>query len=261
MGRFNTLVKEESLCIISDLHLGNPSFVQGENLASFIKYLTENNSSLCINGDGIDLLQLSIPKLTQDIHSILRGLQDFFAHGKKKIYYVIGNHDIYMEAFLEDAGIFNVVPFLDVISGERRIHIEHGHLYDSLFIYFPGFYIQMAKLLGLLVQILPSFFHLYFKIADFFSWLPIRKKLGLSYPLIDNPVFLRAAKEICERGFDAVVFGHTHHCGIQEIWNNKKYANAGSWADETVHYLTIDKGEIHLKEWVLFSARRKAFPQ
>jgi len=168
MSRFHTLVKEEHLCIISDLHLGNPSFVQGENLDSFLKYLSQKNSSLCINGDGIDLLQLSIPKLALDIHSILRGLQGFFAHGKKKIYYVIGNHDIYMEAFLEDSGIFNVVPFLDVISGDRRIHIEHGHLYDNLFINFPRLYIQVAKLLGFCVKISPSLFHLYLKCQIFF---------------------------------------------------------------------------------------------
>lgn len=260
MSRFNTLVKEEHLYIISDLHLGNPSFLQGENLDSFLKYLTEKNSSLCINGDGIDLLQLSIPKLTRDIHSILKGLQDFFAHGKKKIYYVIGNHDVYMEAFLEDSGIFNVLPFLDVLSGERRIHIEHGHLYDSLFIHFPRLYIQTAKLLGLLVKISPALFHLYFKLPEFFSWLPSRKKLGLPDPPLDSPVFMRAAKELCERGFDTVIFGHTHHCGIQDIWNNKKYANAGSWANETVHYLTIDEGEINLKEWIVSSATGKDFP-
>jgi UDP-2,3-diacylglucosamine pyrophosphatase LpxH len=253
MSRINTLVKEEHLCIISDLHLGNPSFVQGKNLDSFLKYLSEKNSSLCINGDGIDLLQLSIPKLALDIHSILKGLQDFLAHGEKKIYYVIGNHDIYMEAFLEDSGIFDVVPFVDVISGGRRIHIEHGHLHDNLFINFPSLYIQIAKLLGLGVKISPSLFHLYFKIGKFFSWLKNRKILGLPYPPLDDPVFIRAAKEISERGFDIVIFGHTHHFGIQDIWNNKKYANAGSWADKTVHYLTIDKGEINLMEWLLSS--------
>ncbi len=251
MSRINNLVKEEHLCIISDIHLGNPSFVQGKNLDSFLKYLSEKNLSLCINGDGIDLLQLSVPKLALDIHSILKGLQEFFARGGKKIYYVIGNHDIYMEAFLEDSGIFDVVPFIDVLSGDRRIHIEHGHLHDNLFINFPILYIQIAKFFGLWVKILPSLFHLFFKIEDFFSWLKNRKILGAPYPPLDDPVFIRAAKEILERGFDIVIFGHTHHFCLQELWNNKKYANAGSWADKTVHYLTIDHGEINLMEWAL----------
>ena len=253
MSSLNTLVKEEHLCIISDLHLGNPSFVQGENLDSFLEYLSKNDSSLCINGDGIDLVQLSIPKLTVDIHSILGGMKHFFAHGKKKIYYVIGNHDIYMEAFLEDSGIFEVVPFLDVISGDRRIHIEHGHLYDNLFINFPRVYIQVAKLLGLWVKISPRFFDLWFKIPDFWSALKNRIILGLPNPPLDSIAFMRAAKEFFERGFDMVIFGHSHHSGIQDLWGEKKYANAGSWADKKVHYLTIDEGEIKLVEWLFRS--------
>ena len=251
MNRINTLVKEEHLCIISDLHLGNPTFLQGENLDSFLKYLSNHHSSLCINGDGIDLLQLSIPKLALDIHSILKGLKEYFAYGKKKIYYVIGNHDIYMEAFLEDTGIFNVIPFMDVVSGGRRIHIEHGHLYDSLFINFPRLYIQAAKMLGLLIKISPRLFHFYFRIEEFFSWLKTRIILGLPNPFLEDPVFMRAVKELSERGFDVVIFGHTHHFGIQDIWNNKKYANAGSWTDKIAHYITIDEGEVNLKEWFL----------
>ncbi len=251
MSRLNTLVKEEHLCIISDLHLGNPSFVQGENLDSFLKYLSENNSSLCINGDGIDLVQLSIPKLTRDIHSILKGLRDFFAHEKKKIYYVIGNHDIYMEAFLEDSGIFNVVPFLDVISGNQRVHIEHGHLYDNLFINFPRLYTHAARLLGLWLKVSPAFFHLWFKTSDFCLGLKNRVMLRLPYPPLDDLAFMKAAQEFFDRGFDTVVFGHTHHFGIQDMANAKKYANAGSWAHETAPYLTIDEGEIKLGEWLL----------
>jgi UDP-2,3-diacylglucosamine pyrophosphatase LpxH len=254
MAGLNTLVQEEHLCIISDLHLGNPTFVQGDNLDSFLRYLAKNNSSLCINGDGIDLVQLSIPKLTRDIHSILKGLRDFFAHEQKKIYYVIGNHDIYMEAFLEDSGIFNVVPFLDVVSGNRRIHIEHGHLYDNLFLNFPRLYTQAARLLGLWVKLSPAFFHLWFKTSDFFLGLRNRLLMRLPYAPLDDLAFMKAAQEFFNRGFDAVVFGHTHHFGVQELANSKKYANAGSWAHETAHYLTVDQGEIILKEWVLSGA-------
>ncbi len=245
----NTLVNEEHLCVISDLHLGNPSFLQGKNLDSFLGYLAEKNSSLCINGDGIDLVQLSVPKLTEDIHSILKGLKQFFAQEKKKIYYVIGNHDIYMEAFLEDSGIFEVVPFLDVISGGRRIHIEHGHLYDQLFIHFPGVYIQVAKILGLCVKISPRFFDLWFQIPDFLATMKNRIILRLPNPPLDELSFMKAAKEFFERGFDTVIFGHTHHPGVQEIWEHKTYANAGSWANKKVHYLRIEAGEIKLMDW------------
>ncbi|RLA89658.1 MAG: hypothetical protein DRG20_04385, partial [Deltaproteobacteria bacterium] len=68
-------------------------------------------------------------------------------------------------------------------------------------------------------------------------------------PLLEDRNYIAAAMEILERGFDVVVFGHTHKFGIQDMGENKKYANAGSWAEETVHYLKIDNGEISLLEW------------
>ena len=53
MSRINTLVREEHLCIISDLHLGNPSFVQGKNLDSFLKYLSEKIQAFALMEMGL----------------------------------------------------------------------------------------------------------------------------------------------------------------------------------------------------------------
>ena len=249
MSGLKTTVNEEHLYIISDLHLGNPSFVKGDRLDSFLNHLSKKNVNLCINGDGIDLLQLSIPKLTSDLQSILNSLLNFCNQGNKKIYYVIGNHDVYMEAFLEDSGVFSVLPFIDVLSGDQRIHIEHGHLYDPVFLFYPKLYILMAKLLGFFVLISPAFFHLWFKIWRFFSWIKNRKKLKLPDPPIDNPNYISAARELFDRGFDTVIFGHTHHSGMQVIGKDRIYANAGSWTAESMHYLRIDNGNVDLAEW------------
>jgi len=249
LSRSNTIANEEHLYIISDLHLGNPSFVNVDRLDSFLKYLSKMDVNLCINGDGIDLLQLSVPKLTSDLQSILNSLLNFCNQGNKKIYYVIGNHDVYMEAFLEGSGVFSVVPFIDVISGDQRIHIEHGHLYDPIFLFYPKLYIQMSKLLGLFVLISPTFFHLWFKSWHFLSWIKNRKKLKLPDPPIDNPNYISAARELFDRGFDTVIFGHTHHSGMQAIGKNGTYANAGSWTDKSMHYIRIDNGNVDLAEW------------
>jgi len=223
--------------------------VNVDRLDSFLKYLSEININLCINGDGIDLLQLSVPKLTSDLQSILDSLLHFCHQGNRKIYYIIGNHDVYMESFLEGSGVFSVVPFIDVISGDQRIHIEHGHLYDPVFLFYPKLYIQMAKLLGLFVLISPAFFHLWFKIWRFFSWVKNRKKLKLHDLPVDNPNYISAAREIFSRGFDTVIFGHTHHIGMQSIGKNRIYANAGSWTAQSMHYIRIDHGNVGLMEW------------
>lgn len=249
MGRFNTSLEEDHLCIISDLHLGNPSFILGKNFNLFLRHLSEEDISLCINGDGLDLLQISFPRLMLDFPSVIKNIQDFLNSGNKRIYYIVGNHDIYLEAFLEDSGIFNVVPFLDLTSGGKRIHIEHGHLYDNLFLHHPNFYTQLTKFMGLCLKIAPGLFRVWDKAFRFITSLRHKKTLAdvTSIPF-DRPNLIAAAEELLERGFDVVIFGHTHHFGIYEK-GAKKYANTGSWIGKAGHYIEIEKGEISLKEW------------
>lgn len=250
MSRFNTLAKEDHLYVISDLHLGNPSFVQGKSFNSFLSHLSKENITLCINGDGLDLLQLSFPRLMLDFPSTLKHIQDFVGvGGTNKIYYIVGNHDIYLEAFLEDSRIFNVVPFLDVISGGKRIHIEHGHLYDRLFLYHPNLYTQLTKLAGMGLKLAPWFFHLWDKTNRYLASIKNKRQAGGTPISFDRPNFMAAAKELLERGFDTVIFGHTHRPGMHIMGDGKIYINTGSWIGHSGYYIEINKGEITLKEW------------
>ncbi|MGZ3691103.1 MAG: UDP-2,3-diacylglucosamine diphosphatase, partial [Pseudobdellovibrio sp.] len=71
------------------------------------------------------------------------------------------------------------------------------------------------------------------------------KKTGI---LGEMPQFKEAAEELSRRGFDAVVFGHTHHAGTSQLESGAVYMNPGSWMLST-HYVEIQNGSIHLKEW------------
>ncbi len=128
MDKSATYVREDHLCVISDLHLGNPAFLKRDYLSSFINYLAKNGISLCINGDGVDLLQYSKQKLLIDFQTVINSLKDYVYRGGKKTYYVVGNHDYSFEAYLAEPGLFSISPSLRVVSGNRRIHIEHGHI-------------------------------------------------------------------------------------------------------------------------------------
>jgi UDP-2,3-diacylglucosamine pyrophosphatase LpxH len=162
---------------------------------------------------------------------------------------VLGNHDIHLEAYLEKLGIFSVTPFLEVVSGDRQIHIEHGHIYDLRFRHFPGLYLHMAKVLGKLLKVSPKFFHLYFKIEWFLHELIDRKVKGRNRNLVDAPSNLSAALKLFNRGFDIVILAHTHRHGLHNMGNGKILANAGAWTSDKSHYLEIQQGLISLKEW------------
>ncbi|MBM4274795.1 MAG: hypothetical protein FJ134_10110 [Deltaproteobacteria bacterium] len=253
MAKFGIRVEEDHLCVISDLHLGNPSFLKSHSLRNFLNHLSSNNISLCINGDGMDLLQFSIPKFIRDIDSAFKSLKDFFNSGKNKVYYILGNHDIFIKNFLEESGIFPVLSCLEVVSGNKRIHIEHGHYYDYLFQNYQGKYIQIARFLGKLLKVCPELFHVYFKIEWFIEWfhyrLKNRKLPQVASSAVDSHKYLQAAREFFARGFDIVIFGHSHRHGLQIMEDGKIYANAGAWTSRRSHFLEILKGSISLKEW------------
>jgi UDP-2,3-diacylglucosamine pyrophosphatase LpxH len=245
-------VQEDHLCVISDLHLGNPIFRKNHSLGDFLRHLSRNGTSLCINGDGMDLLQFSIPKFAKDILSTFKVLKDFFRSGTNEIYYVLGNHDVFMKTFLEESGLFPVVSSLEVVSGGKRIHIEHGHLHDYLFQNYLKIYIKMARLFGKFVRTCPDLFHAYFKIEWFLEWLVFglknKKFRGFAASTQDSPKYLQAARDILSRGFDVVIFGHSHRHGLHVLEDGKIYANAGTWTTRRSHFLEILKGSISLKE-------------
>ena len=64
-----------------------------------------------------------------------------------------------------------------------------------------------------------------------------------------SPAFLEAAEELARRGFDAVVFGHTHYAGELPLNDNRaRYLNTGSWFKDP-HFVTIEHGEVTLRPW------------
>ena len=59
----------------------------------------------------------------------------------------------------------------------------------------------------------------------------------------ESPAFLEAAEELSQRGFDYVIFGHTHHPGVVPLNNNRAaYLNPGGWFRQP-HYILITDGE------------------
>lgn len=64
-------------------------------------------------------------------------------------------------------------------------------------------------------------------------------------PSEEKPVYKNSAALILERGFDVVIFGHTHRVRTVEVNSNKFYYNTGSWFDHP-HYIEINNGNIKL---------------
>ena len=56
-----------------------------------------------------------------------------------------------------------------------------------------------------------------------------------------------AAEALFQRGFDAAVFGHTHHPEVREL-DGGTFVNGGDWLHHR-SFVRIEAGELTLGEW------------
>ncbi len=267
-----TRVHSRRMVVISDIHLGNPFSRTRMRVLQFLKWAARNDYDICINGDGLEIVQASFGRLVTDVPDVIRTLKELGQSGKA-VYYVVGNHDIALEHFLEDWGALIVCPFLNVTSGDARIRIEHGHLYDPFFVAYPRLYEFLTRLIGVGLRAAPEASQLW---VSFERWrerararrdrivervAPEANRLRASLDLWrrglrgrrnriagEPPEFAEAALELSRRGFDSIVFGHTHRVGEVQLPNGRKYFNPGSWL-LGCHYVEIDEGHVSLKNW------------
>lgn len=238
---------ERRLLVVSDLHIGNPFSQARRLLHAFFRFVEDSGYSLCINGDGIDIAHASFAHLAVDLPEVIDGLRRI-ARRNGAIYYVVGNHDLQLSHFLDDWGAVTVVPFLNLRSGNRRIRIEHGHLYDPFFVNHPALYEAATNAAGYLLRLDPRIYK---------SWIwyermrnRVLTRLGGDDHVLkgEHPAFTVAARELLRRGFDAVVFGHTHVPGSIALGDGQVYCNSGSWMVRG-NYVAIEDGEVALHRW------------
>ncbi len=241
-----TNVDESRLLVISDVHLGSPYFSGRWRTLDFFQYALENRYNVCINGDVIDIAQSPTRRLASDAPELFRVLKNMQKSGLKT-YYVIGNHDIVLEYFLENWDIIQLAPFLNVASGEKRIRIEHGHLYDPVFYSIPAIYQWMTGFAGWLLNTAPWLYNFHLAYLKLRYGKNPAKETNFE---TEGESFLDAAREIADRGFDVVIFGHTHRAGIIPLTEDKDktYFNPGGWVGKPC-FLRIEDGDIELVQW------------
>ena len=241
-----TNICEDKLIVISDLHLGNPFCFTKRKIIEFLNYAYENDFNLCINGDGFDIAQTSFVKLAKEVPEMFNQFRRF-EKKNLKVYYVIGNHDLVLEHFLEDWGLFTLTPFLNVSSKGLRVRVEHGHLYDPFLLRKPDLYEFCTHVAGFFLNISPHLYRVWIAFERLLGYFRQKKsrKQNIKGIMGEAPSISEAAFMLLERGFDAVVFGHTHHPGKSEL-NGATYFNTGSWLMHT-NYIEILNGSITLK--------------
>jgi UDP-2,3-diacylglucosamine pyrophosphatase LpxH len=242
-----TSATEERMFVVSDLHLGNPGSTARSRLVGFLDHALTQRASLCINGDGFDLAQTSFPRLAGDTLPVMAGLRRLL-NADLRVYYVVGNHDMVLEHFLSDLVFSHISPFLNVRSGDRRIRVEHGHIYDPWFSRAPASYQLATRLAGYLLVAVPDIYRVWDRLGGTVErWNDQRGARRRSPGPATGTRYHRAANDLLLRGFDTVIFGHTHTAETLHMPGGS-YINAGNWLQGNT-YVDIDNGAATLCAW------------
>lgn len=231
----------DRLLVVSDLHIGNPFSQASGSLGSFLDHARRERYHLCINGDGLDILQTSFANLANDTVRIVERIRALLASGLK-VFYVVGNHDIVLEHYFEGFSEIRICPFLNLRAGARRIRIEHGHLYDPLFVKHPRLYDALTRAAGPLLHVYPDVYRVWS------SYEKLKGRVNQRFREQEPSAYHEAAEMLLRRGFDAVVFGHTHRAEQVELLPGKTYVNSGNWMHGGT-YVEVTNGEIALHRW------------
>jgi UDP-2,3-diacylglucosamine pyrophosphatase LpxH len=233
----------DRLFVISDLHLGNPVSTAAKRVLPFIDHVAEQGASLCINGDGFDMLQTSFKRIVSSGVPVLDRLRQII-EGGGRVHYVVGNHDLVLEHFLDSVLPFTLSPFLNVTSGDARIRIEHGHIYDPFFARYPDLYSLATHLAGITLFLHADVYRLWTWAAD---RADRRRRDRAGDDIAQTSYCHGAAEMLLNRGFDAVLFGHTHNAEQVDLPSGV-YVNSGNWLRGHT-YVEIDHGKVELKTW------------
>ncbi len=214
--------------IVSDVHLGS-AHSKEDDFFSFIKetYFDE----LIINGDFLDLIKCP------DFSSRTLDIINYLIETKKKIIYIIGNHDnpIYNFKNLKFCNVeFKTKYSFDYCN--RKYFITHGDNYDSGLVKYSSF----MKLVSVIQNFLEKTFSI--DLGTFWAKIINKKNMIKSFWDIVNSNI----------NSDVVIIGHLHKPEVL-IWVDensvvKTYANTGDWVFNKT-YIEVRDGVLRLKRY------------
>jgi UDP-2,3-diacylglucosamine pyrophosphatase LpxH len=220
--------------ILSDIHLGS-SNCQARRLCAFLEDIVDGKvavDKLILNGDVFDSIDFRrLDKAHWKVLSLMRKLSKRLA-----IIWISGNHDGSAEIVSHLLGV-TVTDDYVLHSGGARILIFHGHVFDDFLDAHPVLTWVGDVIYWLLQRIDRT--HRFAKLA----------KKG-------SKTFLRCARKIedgavaraREKGCGVVCCGHTHHA-YSASHDGVQYHNSGCWTELPCNYLTVDQGQVTLRNF------------
>mgnify|MGYP001223976757 FL=1 len=234
---------------ISDLHLG----IKHAQVSEFLDFIKENQcENLYLVGDFIDGWALQRKWFwSADCNTIIQKILRLMRQRDTKIYYIIGNHDDFLENFrgLHFGNLEICQEKIHESKKGKKFLVIHGHQFDG----FLKHNIWLQKLGAFLYEILLTINYRFNK---------IRRRLGMRYWSLSNYLKQQTKKAVNfindfektmiyfadKKECDGVICGHIHKPEYKNI-DNKIYLNCGDWIENCTALVEHNNGEFSLKKY------------
>lgn len=223
--------------IISDIHLGS-NVCKSDSVLEFLYYLETDN--LILNGDIFD--NMDFRRLEKSHWKIIKKLRQIAKN--TNVIWISGNHDFEIEPIAHLIGAGFYFEYLIDSYHDKLILVTHGDRFDSIITKRP----ILTKLADNIYRLIQSFDRY---MDNNYRYSSIVKRRSKTFSRCLDKTKNNAIEYAASLKYDTIVIGHLHkpeHLTSQK--NNVEYANCGCWTDKTCSYITINQGNVELKEFV-----------
>lgn len=245
---------QKSIYFLSDFHLGAPNYTESlqreKKVVSLLNAIEDKAAEIFILGDMFDFwfeYKTTVPKGYTRLLGKLANLTDKGI----KIYFFVGNHDMWMKDYFETE--LNITVYFKEQIIERfgkKLFLAHG---DGLGPGDNGYKFLKMIFRNKLCQWLFGVLHptLGIGLANYFS-RKSREKTGSAdeHFLGEDKewLFIFCKEMLQQQHFDYLIFGHRHYPLKKQLTANSYYINLGDWIRSFTYAEMNEKG-LELLTW------------
>jgi hypothetical protein len=266
------LAVKENIYIISDLQINMLSIRKRDGVIKFLNDVVGTKAtSLYLVGDVIDLQVKDMnEEAVEALWLLHRTIADLTSAGLK-VTWLLGNHDILLQLLMPPLSTgqglqidyynerepFELAQNLTLSYRSTRfeymgkiVHLEHGHIYDLGWVPAPELenVVPLSTKRFVADDWVSNALDLYEAFGSYQDDYPARLlRTGLHLPPTEY-ARMEAKRLARDGGFDWVILGHFHAPSMEELGDEKIYANSG---DSLHHgsYIVLTDGEMRVGDW------------
>ncbi len=244
-------MNKESIYFASDFHLGSPNLEESHKreklIVSWLNSIEKDAKAIYLVGDIFDFWFEYKKVVPKGFIRLLGKLANLTDNGTE-IYFVVGNHDLWMHDYLEkEIGITIHHNPIVIEEQKKKVFIGHGDGLGS-----GDYFYKILKRFfkSKICQFLFSRLHPNFSLSLAHTWSKSsRKSSEIPFTSKEKELLFGYCEKMQKNNpVDYYVFGHRHITLELKVDKKATYINLGEWISQNT-YAVMKNGKLKLKTY------------